>query len=525
MKKILFFVFLFSGSLLSCFSQQKTALTKDQIKQAKSQAGDYFKNENYKEALKGYQLLQNAESDNIEFNYRLGVCYILTNIDKKKSVEYLKNVAGKKDAPKETDYYLGIGLMYNNEFNDAIASFEKYKELYKGKTNAEYKVDLHIDWCKNAMELINKPVDVRFDNPGKNVNSMYNDYRPVVGANDTIIYFSSNRKGSMGGIVDGFGEFLTDIYFAAATDTSFTKAKNAGTNLNSEGYNEVLYITMNGDKMLVYNEGGTASGDIYYTELKGKQWNKPVMMGETFETKEKERGAAMTTDTKTIYFSADLKGTKGGNDIWKIEKDTSTGKWGEPINLGDNVNTKYDEINPFLFYDGKTLFFASEGHNSMGGFDLFKTVMPDPRQGWSKAENLGYPLNSVYDDQYISVNGTGKVAYVSALREDGVGELDIYKVTCKNSLVSPQPVLLKIKALNTAGLPAREAICIVTVRGTGELVGTFTVSATSGLVSLSLLPDTYRVKVRSQKMGKTDDDITISGDEPGFVKRITYTLK
>jgi hypothetical protein len=527
MKKFLLFILL-AYSVQANAQQRKQPLTKDQVKQAKAEGAENFKNENYRQALKYYEALVDYDKTDVEALYRLGICYLKTNINKKKAAEYLKEVVGKKDAPKDTYYFLGIALMYNHEFVDAIDAFERYREQQKGKTNPAMMVERHSEWCQNAMDLMKNPVDVKFFNPGKLVNSPNNDFRPVCSANDSVIFFSSNRKGNFGGQVDGYGEFVTDIYTTSTNEADWSKAKNAGTNLNTDGYNEVLYLTMNGDKMLVYNEGGTAgSTEIAYTELKGKQWPKPIPLANDLGINAKSgiSGACLTQDGKTLYFSAELKGGKGGKDIWKIEKDSSTGKWGPPVNLGDNINTKYNEINPWLFYDGKTLFFASEGHNSMGGYDLFKSHMADPRQGWSKAENLGFPVNTVFDDQSISINGTGKTAYISALRDDGAGELDIYRITFKNSLINPQPVFVKIYAFNAAGLPPRDGVCIVTVRATGEMVGSFNINPSTGMVALSLPPNIYRLKIRSPKSGMKDDDFEITGEESGLVKEIRYKLE
>lgn len=523
MNKILTGLFLVITAFAS--AQQKTPLSKEQVSDLKNEGNDLYKSENYREALKKYLQLAYAEPDNADFNYKAGMCYLKTDVDKKKAAEYFKKVLNKKDAPKDVLYYEGEALMYNNEFNEAIESFEKYKEANHGKVNPKLILDQHIEWCHNALELMKTPLDVKFENPGKAVNSPYPDFRPVCGANDSVLYFGSARKGNMGGIVDGYGEFLTDVYFTMRGDTAWSKAKNAGNNVNTETYDEPLFVTMNGDKMLVYREGGDAEGDIYYAELKGKQWSKIVAMGEQITDLPKVNGASTTQDGKTIYFSAEMKGTKGGKDIWKIEKDTSTGKWSAPINLGNAVNTKFDEINPWLFHDQKTLFFASQGHNSMGGFDLFKSYISDPRAGWSKAQNLGYPVNTVYDDKYITLNGTGKAGYVSAWREGGMGETDIYRIVLTESLVTPQPVFVKMRVATPSGLPAKDAICIITVRSTGEMVGTFIVNGSTGLVNLSLPAGNYRVKLRMPKVGKADEDFDINGDEPGNKKDILYVLK
>jgi hypothetical protein len=509
--------------------QRKQPLTRDQVKQAQSEGAEAFKSENYKLALKYYEALVDYDKSDVLAHYRLGVCYLKTNVNKKKAVVHLKEVVGKKEAPRDTYYYLGIALMYNHELVDAIDAFERYREQNKGKTPPALMVERHAEWCQNALELMKNPVDVKFFNPGKAVNSPFNDYRPVCSAFDSILFFSSNRKGNYGGQVDGFGEYVTDIYTTLTGELEWTRAKNAGTSLNTDGYNEVLYLSMNGDKMLVYYEGGSVGGEaeVGYTELKGRQWPKPVaLINESgINAKGGISGACLSQDGRTLYFSAELKGGKGGKDIWKMEKDTHTGKWGQPINLGDAINTRYHEINPFLFFDNRTLFFASQGHNSMGGYDLFRSYMADPRQGWSKAENLGYPINTVFDDESISVNGTGHTAYIAALREEGAGELDIYRITCQKSLIPVQPVLVKLYAVSPAGLPPRDGVCIVTVRATGEMIGTFNINPSSGMVALSLPPNTYRIKIRSPKSGMKDDDVTITGEEPGFIKELRYRLE
>jgi hypothetical protein len=206
------------------------------------------------------------------------------------------------------------------------------------------------------------PVDVKFLNLGKQVNSPTADYRPVCDAEGTTIYFTSNRKGNMGGLPDGYGEFIPDIYYTTF-DSVFSKAKTTGPNVCTEFYDESLYLNANADMMLVYREGGSAESQIYFTEATGKAWDKIAPFGKGLNVKDKIEGACLSPDEKTLYFSAEMKGGKGGKDIWYVQKNDK-GEWGVPKNCGDGINTKFDEINPSLFFDGKTMFFASEGHNS-----------------------------------------------------------------------------------------------------------------------------------------------------------------
>ena len=156
---------------------------------------------------------------------------------------------------------------------------------------------------------------------------------------------------------------------------------------------------------------------------------------------------------------------------------------------------------------------------------MFKSVQSDPRQGWSKAENLGYPLNTVFDDNDLQLNGTGIVGYMSAIRDGGYGEMDIYKLTFKQSVISPPNFFVKVRVMTTSGLPAKEAICTVTRKSTGELMGTLMSNTSTGIVNYSLPAGDYRIKIRSPKIGKADDDFEIKGDEAGNKKVLVYVLK
>jgi hypothetical protein len=213
-----------------------------------------------------------------------------------------------------------------------------------------------------------------------------------------------------------------------------SKVKNAGIAVNTEFYEETMFLNMNGDRMLIYREGPEANGDIYLADLQGKSWAKPVLLGKDFQTKVLETGATMSPDGLTLYFSAEAMDGKTGKDIYKCTRTESTG-FGKPEKLTGPLNTDGDEDNPVLWLDGKTLFFSSTNHQSMGGLDIFMSYMSSPSEGFGAPMNLGYPINSVYDDYNIAVTADGKTAYLSAVRDSGIGDYDLYKVTLEKSLV------------------------------------------------------------------------------------------
>ena len=352
-------------------------------------------------------------------------------------------------------------------------------------------------------------IEVTFTNLGKLVNSINNDYRPVCNLIGDRIYFSSNRKGNTGAIVDGYGELISDGYFTSK-DTGFAKAKNLGPSINDMYYDEPLHLNTNGDRLLLYKEGGSAASPLYTAELNGKSFNKAVPVLKF--PAGKIEGASMSSDGKTIYFSADLKGGKGGKDIWKTTLNDK-GVWSEPKNLGDGINTKYDEINPWLYFDDQTLFFASEGHNSMGGFDIFMSTQPDAAMEWSKAANLGYPLNNTDDNKYFSLTADGKTGFIAASTENGIGELDLIKFVTAKPIIQPNRVVTKIILQKPDGTPARDALCLLIKNDTGENIGLYKANSATGIMLAYLAPGNYKLKVKGVKSGRLDEDFTITGNE------------
>lgn len=487
-------------------------LTKDQVGEMKKMAADQYKSANYKAAAESYQKLVNYDPEDMDYNYKLGMSLLNSNVNKASAVQYFVKAADKKDAPKDVYYHMGRALLIANLYDEAIEAFEKYKEVNKGQVNAKFNLDQHVEYCYNAKELSKKPLEVTFRNPGKNVNSNTADYAPVSMAVDTALFFTSNRKGNMGGIVDGFGEIIADIYTSSKVDTGWTKAKNPGINLNSETYDICTGVNSNGDKLLIYKEGAEVSGDIYISSLKGKAWQKAELIDPEMETKQVETGACITQDGKRIYFAANMKGTLGGTDIFYIEKD-STKKWSAPVNLGPVVNTKYDEDFPFIWHDGTTLFFASKGHNSIGGFDIFMTSQPDPSQAWSKPVNIGFPLNTTDDDEYFTLSANGRTGYVSGLKPGGLGDLDIWYFSLKEPLIKNAGVLYRASLLSPQGLPAKDALVSVVKESTGQVLAIMEANGPAAEIFILLPAGTYKLKARSPKLGRIEHDITITGEE------------
>ncbi|MBK9399918.1 MAG: CDC27 family protein [Bacteroidetes bacterium] len=516
MKKIIYILLLLlvHGSIVAQKKQPAIKpFTNDELKDASKEADAYFKALNYPMALKLYERLVITEAGNAEYNHKLGLCYLLTNLAKHKAVPYLEFAANAntKDKPKDVLFDLGKAYHYAGLYDKAIETFEAFRVQKGGSVDAKLKFTRWVEWSYNAKKLVENPVACTFQNLSKTINSTQADYRPIMGAADTIIYFSSKRKGSTGGLTDDFGDSPSDVYFFTQNDTSRSKVKNAGIAVNTEFYEETMFLNMNGDRMLIYREGPEANGDIYLADLQGKSWAKPVLLGKDFQTKVLETGATMSPDGLTLYFSAEAMDGKTGKDIYKCTRTESTG-FGKPEKLTGPLNTDGDEDNPVLWLDGKTLFFSSTNHQSMGGLDIFMSYMSSPSEGFGAPMNLGYPINSVYDDFNIAVAADGKTAYLSAVRDSGIGDYDLYKVTLEKSLVQNPLCWVAGKGVTNVGTPAKGAFAVITTPSSGDAVATMETNEANGRFDVALPPGTYKVVLKHAKAGKAETDLVI---EPG----------
>lgn len=497
------------------FSQKKQpaikGFSKEEEGEAKKEAAAYFKAMNYSQAQAFYERLVVTDPKDVEYNYKLALIYMFTNTARQKAMplmEYVVN-ANSKSIPKDATFDLGRAYFYGGLYDKALETYEKYRVEKHGTVDSKLNFDLWVKWATNAKELTSHPSDASFENMGKSINSITADYRPVIGANDSIVYFSSKRKGNTGGLVDDLGDIPSDILFFTQGDSSRSKAKSIGPNINTPYYEECLYVNASGDRMLIYKEGPETSGDIQLVQLKGKQWDKPVVPAKQFVSKAAETGACLAPDGLTMYFAAEAEGSKTGKDIWRCTRTDQTG-WGKPEKLGDNINTKEDEDCPYLWLDGKTLFFSSKGFNSMGGYDIFKTVMTNPAEGFGKPENIGYPLNTVNDDIGIGINPDGKTLYLASVRDSGLGDYDIYKVKLAQTITPTQLALVHGTAINSAGAPAKGAFVTITDATTGSETYKAQTNDANGTFDAALPAGTYKIALRHAKFGKADVELTIN---------------
>jgi len=380
-------------------------------------------------ALEQFDKAQQFNPDNAELNYKIGKCLLQTP-DKLSAEKYLvKAIELDENVNPEVYFLLGQVYKLNYKFDEAKYQFKQYKSRLKDKEYDEIKHELQkqIKECESAIELIKTPIRVWVDNV-KGVNTKYPDYCAAISADEYTMIFNSKRPETTGGKTADDGYYYSDIYVSYRNKRSWTKPTGIGAPLNSDGQDECLAISPDGQKIYVYKNEG--NGDIYLSVLEGENWSSPEKLSEIkVNSENNETHASFNYNEREIYLVSDQPyNNVGGKDIFFSGKDFR-GDWGKRQTVGRQViNTKYDEGSVFMHPDGETIYFSSKGHNSMGGYDIFM-VRRIPG-GWSQPVNLGYPINTPFDETFFVMSANGKHAYITSNREgDGVGDMDIYRIT------------------------------------------------------------------------------------------------
>lgn len=439
MKKIT--TLFFSAFLATITFAQNVEFTKDNFKDNKDglkdaknsiEKGDEFFEKGsvfYKQALDPYLAANKFNPNNALLNYKIGKCYLYSNY-KLKSIPYLeKALSLNPNVDLQLHFVMAKAYHLDMQWDKAIQEFKIFQQtIAKGEEFAELRdeVNKHIDECNTGKEMVQHPVRVFIDNAGPEINTQYSDYGPVISADESIMLFTSRRPNTTGGQIDPqINEYFEDIYVSTRKTGKWTPAMNIGAPINTEDHDANSGLSADGQKFLIYI--GKNNGDLYEAELKGESWSKPDHMNKNINTDFHESSACYSPDGKSVYFVSDKPdGGLGSRDIYVSTRDEK-GRWGKAINLGSTVNTKYGEEGVFMHPDGKTIYFSSQGHKTMGGYDIFKSVYENGK--WTVPENLGYPVNTPDDDVFFVISASGKHGYYASFNANGYGEKDIYMIT------------------------------------------------------------------------------------------------
>ena len=392
---------------------------------------EIFDFEHRKQAREIFEQAVSYDPGNARALFMLGKSIMMT-VHKEESLPYFllaHDLDSKVD--EEILYLIGQGYHYSEDFEAGIEYYNRYIDylwatMDSGKYQKLREVDKKIFECRNGILYKAYPVDVDIMNLGEKINTEYPDYAPVVSGDESILLFTSRRPHELNPNMAEDFEYYEDIYISHLKDGKYEKAENIGKPVNTKYHNATIGISSDGKELIIYSD--LNGGDIYETFLQDDgSWTEPVSLRGGINTQYHENSAAISADRQVLYFVSDRPGGLGGMDIYRAEKGRG-GEWTNITNLGDHINTFFDEDAVFISADGSHLYFSSFGHYGMGDLDIYRSEWDEDKQEWGEPMNLGYPINSTENDIYFVLSADETTGYFSSVKFHSMGEQDIYSV-------------------------------------------------------------------------------------------------
>lgn len=394
-------------------------------------ADSWFFFEDYREALPIFLRVLEADSLNYNVMYKIGFCYLNIPGQKKKAIPYLenaikkttfnyrKNIYTEKQAPVDALFYLGNAYLINNQIDEAIDAYTGFQnKITRTKKVANRDIydkeylQRQFDACRNAIQYQYEPVSFLAQNVGDKINSRFNEFNAVISGDGSTLAFTASLQ-------------FYDAIFYSKKDSlgNWNYPINIMGQLGVDDNSATTGLSFDGTELYIYRDDNF-DGNIYVSYFENGLWSKVRKLGENINTKYWESHASVSPDNNKLYFVSNRENGYGDLDIYVSERETDT-TWSKATNLGDVINTQWNENTPFVTPDGKRLFFSSEGHQGMGFYDIYYSEK-DSSGVWGDPVNLGYPINTTNNDLFFVPFKNGSFAYSSQFSQQGYGGQDIY---------------------------------------------------------------------------------------------------
>ena len=386
----------------------------------------------YGEAVELFSDILETEPQNVAVIYNLGNCYLNSSDGPDSAIIYFEKAynllqTDEKIGDVGVDIQLSMGKSYQyllqhekaiTTYEELIAILPAEDELLRTEARREIEV------CENAIELMQSPVELKVKNLGPNINSKYDEHSPLISADQSLLLFTSRRASSYSELLFD-GQYAERIYSSEKENEAWKKSKSLQELFNKPGHESGVCLSAQGTELFIYRND-VDGANIYISLYDGRNWSEPTKLESPINSKYEETHATVTADKQTMFFTSNRPEGMGGLDIYRVRR-LPNGEWGKAENM-KAFNTPYDEETPVLHPNGKVMYFSSEGHNSMGQFDIFYSVLEDDN-GWGPAINMGYPINTPDDDFFFVPTATPNIAYYASARyDDNYGGSDIYLI-------------------------------------------------------------------------------------------------
>jgi outer membrane protein OmpA-like peptidoglycan-associated protein len=418
--KFICFLLILNLNAATTFSQ--FFLSPDEVYQ---EGVDFILSDEFEEALPYFLQLLEKGYNTANIHYKIGQCYLFIPGQKEKSIEHLeiavknasrdyKGHSPEEDlAPLDAVYLLGMAYRINNLLEKSEFIFNSLTDSLVGDTAEIAKVDKQLKICRNAEELIRNEIRLKATRLGDKINTSFSNYNPVVNPDESLIYYMDALK------------FYDAVMLSEKSGNRWKRPDNLTPRIKSDGDFIITGISEDGNTLLLRLDDAYTKGDIYVCEKKNGRWDVIKKLNGNINTRFNETHASFANKGRTLYFTSSRNGGYGGLDIYRADLD-ATGEWGPAMNLGPVINTSLDEESPFISADNRSLYFSSQGHYNMGGYDIFVSDIDDDGELQNPA-NIGYPLNTTDNDLFYFPVKNGKQGYHAKYTDNHDGNLDIYR--------------------------------------------------------------------------------------------------
>jgi hypothetical protein len=488
-----------------------------QNKDIQEEAEIAFDSKNYKVAYELYDKLYTQTPKNFEYKFRLGYSSLFYPEKKARAIEIFEDIK-RTDKSADADYYLAKAYHINYKFDQAIASYEGFITAKGTKIKDEDKpfisdANLGIMNCNNGKELIAKKIIADIKNIGTPINTNEVEGVPVISADESIMIYTYIGEKSTGGLLNDMlkpdkvdGTYHEDIFMSTRSNDSTWNSPTAISSLNTNANDAAVALSPDGQTLFTFSSDVKNPGSLSFSTLNGNDWSKPVLLNSNINSDYWEGSCSITADGRYLYFASERPGGLGGRDLYVSEK--VNGDWGPAVNLGPSINTEYNEDAPFIHPDGITLFFSSQGHKSIGGYDIMYSIKKD--NSWIEPLSMGIPLNTTEDDRYYVINAKGDVGYFSSNRggAGGQGKQDIYTVT--PGILGEKPILALLKGSVYVDDRPSEAKIEITKKETNEAIGPYYANSKTGKYLMAISPGSgYKIKITVEGMDPIEEEIDV----------------
>jgi outer membrane protein OmpA-like peptidoglycan-associated protein len=494
---------------INSFAQDGEKLSRNEVNELAEKADLSFEEKNYIDALDEFTQLYNDEPSDIYYKLMMGICLTYDPVQKQKAIEIIEQVKITNPEYNLCNFYLAKAYAVNYEFDKAVNLFNMFlARAEKGDISQINLAKQMVRNCQSAKEVL---ADTITQNVVENIqfpiNSQYSEYVPVISADESVMIYTYRGIKAKGAdkieVSMGSEAYSEDVFISYKENGDWTEPVSIGDNINSENHDAAIALSVDGQTLFVYKTDG--GGDIYVSRLVGKDWLVPEKLkGDVNKEESWEGSCSLSANGKILYFASDREGGLGGRDIYssEIQKD---GSWGLAKNLGETVNTTYNDDAPFIHSANKTLYFSSQGHTSIGGYDIF-SVVTDGNGAFRNVENLGCPINTIDDNRFFVLAADGKTGYYSGAGVNSIGEQDIFKISAGKI---EKPVLALILGEVYLNDELTGSTMYLYRQDNGDLEGSFVSNMKTGKYVMALTPGSYEIEVELESGETVLDSIIL----------------